>query len=219
MQAQRCVPAFRDGQSHDLAAGTVSPRLNFVAVRLNGVEISPLKARQSGECRVNLSLALHLPFYDRKHSGMRKMIILTTLVVIGEFAAIHLANAAAYIFTQIDVPGAAATFASGINNAGQVVGFFQDSTGDHGFLDTGGSFTQIDVPGASDTIPNGINTPGKSWGTSAIARATPTAFSTPAAASPKSMSPVYDSPYLAALMTTGRSSGTSKTALEGRTVS
>jgi len=39
----------------------------------------------------------------------------------------------------IDVPGANFTAASGINNAGQIVGWFNDSKdGLHGFLDEGG---------------------------------------------------------------------------------
>src|SRR5260370_18708159 len=38
--------------------------------------------------------------------------------------------------------------ALGINDAAQIVGFFTNSTGTHGFLDIGGSFTQLDVPGA-----------------------------------------------------------------------
>jgi hypothetical protein len=40
-----------------------------------------------------------------------------------------------YSFTTIDVPGAnGITAASGINNSGQIVGYFQDATGEHGFL-------------------------------------------------------------------------------------
>jgi hypothetical protein len=40
-------------------------------------------------------------------------------------------------FTQIEVPGATSplgggTFASGINDAGQIVGYFDNSTGEHG---------------------------------------------------------------------------------------
>ena len=53
--------------------------------------------------------------------------------------------------TTIDYPGASDTFASGINNAGQVVGYYEDASGDidaHGFLESGGSFTTINVPGA-----------------------------------------------------------------------
>jgi probable HAF family extracellular repeat protein len=44
---------------------------------------------------------------------------------------------------------------------GQIVGDFSNSTGGHGFLDTGGSFTQIDVPGATDTTAFGINDTGQ----------------------------------------------------------
>ena len=44
------------------------------------------------------------------------------------------ASAAPYTFTTLDVPGAIFTAAVGINNAGQVVGFFRDSSGQHGFV-------------------------------------------------------------------------------------
>jgi probable HAF family extracellular repeat protein len=72
------------------------------------------------------------------------------------------ANAAAYRFTQIDVPGAVRTFAFGINDGGQIVGGFADSRNDsHGFLDIGGSFTQLDVPGAFGTDAPGINDAGQ----------------------------------------------------------
>ncbi len=46
------------------------------------------------------------------------------------------ASAAAYTFTQIDVPGATFTVAFGINDAAQIVGTFFSSTGGHGFLAT-----------------------------------------------------------------------------------
>jgi probable HAF family extracellular repeat protein len=58
------------------------------------------------------------------------------------------------------VPGApfTSTQAKGINDAGQIVGFFRISNGPaHGFLDIGGSFTQLDVPGAISTTALGIN--------------------------------------------------------------
>ena len=63
--------------------------------------------------------------------------------------------------TLIDVPGATGTEAFGINNAGQIVGEFQDASGFHGFLDSGGSFTTIDVPGATTTAASGINNNGQ----------------------------------------------------------
>jgi uncharacterized membrane protein len=47
-------------------------------------------------------------------------------------------------FTRIDVPGASATFALGINNAGQIVGTYTDDTGRHGFAASGNDFTTID---------------------------------------------------------------------------
>ena len=59
---------------------------------------------------------------------MRKMIILATAVAISGLTAIHSANAATYSFTPIDVPGARFTDAFGINDAGQIVGGFSDST-------------------------------------------------------------------------------------------
>src|SRR3954467_2672289 len=47
------------------------------------------------------------------------------------------ANAASFSFTQIDVPGVfSSTQALGINDAGQIVGHFNDGTFTHGFLAT-----------------------------------------------------------------------------------
>src|SRR3954464_12873531 len=93
------------------------------------------------------------------------MLSIVAFLAIAPMAAGSSANAANFSFTQIDVPGAFATEAFGINDAGQIVGGFTDSTGDHGFLDTGGSFTQIDVPGASLPFPGtqafGINDAGQ----------------------------------------------------------
>src|SRR6266853_2608707 len=76
-------------------------------------------------------------------------------------AASSLANASAFTFTQLDVPGATLTAARGINDAAQIVGFFSNSTGTHGFLDIGGSFTLLDVPGATSTQARSINNAGQ----------------------------------------------------------
>ncbi|MBV8119039.1 MAG: hypothetical protein JO081_03755, partial [Alphaproteobacteria bacterium] len=59
---------------------------------------------------------------------------------------------------------AISTMALGINNEGQIVGAFVDSTGEHGFLDTDGSFTTIDPPGSLlfEFEANGINDMGRS---------------------------------------------------------
>jgi probable HAF family extracellular repeat protein len=61
-----------------------------------------------------------------------------------------------YTFTTIDVPGSA----SGINDAGQIVGYFGNPTG-HGFVMDGATFTTIDVPGAGATQAWGINDAGQ----------------------------------------------------------
>src|SRR3954470_2534401 len=90
------------------------------------------------------------------------MLSMVAFLTIAPMVAGSSANAANFSFTQIDVPGANQMFARGINDAGQIIGDFQDSTAFlfHGFLYTGGSFTQYDVPGATDTEAFGINNAG-----------------------------------------------------------
>lgn len=75
-------------------------------------------------------------------------------------------DAAAYVynggvFTALDLPFAVnyAT-ATGINNSGQIAGFYSDSTGGHGFVKSGGNYTTLEVPGASFTYATGINDSG-----------------------------------------------------------
>src|SRR5262249_216963 len=76
--------------------------------------------------------------------------------------------------TTIDVPGANRTAALGINNTGQIVGYFGASGVNqlHGFVKTGSTFTTIDVPGAisteqvkASTSVGGINDAGVIVGT------------------------------------------------------
>jgi probable HAF family extracellular repeat protein len=73
------------------------------------------------------------------------MLSIVAFLAIAPMAADSPANAANFNFTQINVPGEVDTVATGINDAGQIVGYFSFT---HGFLDTGGNFIQIDVPGA-----------------------------------------------------------------------
>ncbi|MEH1800462.1 MAG: hypothetical protein V7L13_15110 [Nostoc sp.] len=54
--------------------------------------------------------------------------------------------AAKLVFTTFDVPNAIATDAQGINDQGDIIGYFRDSTGDRGFLKQGSSFTTFDYP-------------------------------------------------------------------------
>ena len=66
----------------------------------------------------------------------------------------------AYSFFTVPEADAAngGTFPNGINNRGQVVGYFEDASGaSHGFLKNGDSFITIDVPLASNTYAFDIN--------------------------------------------------------------
>jgi len=62
-------------------------------------------------------------------------------------------------YTQIDYPGGSMTRALGIDNAGDIVGFYFAGTY-HGFLLSGGTYTTIDYRGES-TYLNGINDVGQ----------------------------------------------------------
>ncbi len=62
------------------------------------------------------------------------------------------------VFTTLNYPGAYATSALAINNAGTVVGEYDIGfTGPHAFLYQSGMFTNIDYPGSNFTIASGIN--------------------------------------------------------------
>jgi probable HAF family extracellular repeat protein len=78
-------------------------------------------------------------------------------------SAVTPAQDLSFTFTTIDVPGGLpGSTAWGINDAGQIVGSFTDSTGGgHGFVYTDGSFAIIDVPGAFFTTLAGINNAGQ----------------------------------------------------------
>jgi uncharacterized membrane protein len=70
-------------------------------------------------------------------------------------------------YTPIDPPGSTGTSAAtGINDAGKIVGFYFGSGNfgegtNHGYLLSGGSYTTIDVPGAAETFAFGINDAGE----------------------------------------------------------
>ncbi len=68
---------------------------------------------------------------------------------------------AAWDFTTISDSAGVSTIASGINNAGVVVGSSIDGGGNSsGFSLTGATFTPVDVPGAAMTTASGINNAG-----------------------------------------------------------
>ena len=67
-------------------------------------------------------------------------------------------------YTLLDFPGASLTEAIGINDDGQVVGYYRDSSGKfHGFFWDAGLFRTIDVPfpEATGTVANGMNNVGQ----------------------------------------------------------
>lgn len=84
---------------------------------------------------------------------MRKLVICAALVLIAKPTEVE----AGFTFTTFDVLGAYYTQGTGINNAGQIVGWFGDATGTHGFLYAGGTFSTLDVP-----FPGGDST--RAWG-------------------------------------------------------
>ena len=131
------------------------------------------------------------------------MLSVVVSLVITPMAADSPANAANFNLTKIDVPGKVDTVATGINDAGQIVGYFGFT---HGFLDTGGNFIQIDVPGASSMAAFGINDAGQIVGIFRKLSLLPTASSIPAAASLKLTCPTQPIRRLTASTTRGRSS-------------
>lgn len=77
----------------------------------------------------------------------------------GQVASVQAARAAGFV--SIDVPGALATRAFGINSAGQIVGTYVDAQRrTHGYLMTGDEVTHIRFPGAIQTAPWGVNSRG-----------------------------------------------------------
>jgi hypothetical protein len=75
-----------------------------------------------------------------------------------------------FVFSSIDVPGAARTTLQGINDAGEISGIFLDARGSHGFIlraavcdrerTSRGDLIVVDYPGAAWTYVYGINAQG-----------------------------------------------------------
>src|SRR5581483_3301028 len=81
---------------------------------------------------------------------------------------VNVAFQAPYKFTTLAEPseGTGGTIASGINNQGEIVGYYQDTNGVyHGFLYSNGSYIPLDDPSAQWTQALGINNRGDVVGT------------------------------------------------------
>jgi len=73
-------------------------------------------------------------------------------------------------YTITDVPGATNTSLFGINNLGDIVGSYVDTSGTtHGFLKSNGSITTIDFPGSTSTNAQDINDSGEIVGSTVVA--------------------------------------------------
>jgi hypothetical protein len=64
-------------------------------------------------------------------------------------------------FKTVDFPGGIGTKVSGINDHGQVVGYYDTPDARRGFLLSRGRFTRIDPPGSLTTLPSGIDERGR----------------------------------------------------------
>jgi hypothetical protein len=90
---------------------------------------------------------------------MIKLSVACLLIIFGNSSEAR----ANFIFTTIDYPDAGETFVTGINNNGEMVGWYHDAAGDHGFLRSsdGLTFTTFDNPAAiGGTSIQGINNSG-----------------------------------------------------------
>jgi probable HAF family extracellular repeat protein len=94
------------------------------------------------------------------------------LVALLGFGATAQAQSGPYTFTKIKYPGSTSTEASGINNAGQIVGTYLDAQGfTHGFVFDGSTYTRVAFPGAAHNYAFGINDSGHIVGGHAAANA------------------------------------------------
>ena len=82
--------------------------------------------RSSGVLRIRLCL--------RRLRGYSALVVAVLLVTGFVFALPASAPAVSFTLITIDVPGAFFTQAFGINDSGQIVGFFSNEIGNHGFL-------------------------------------------------------------------------------------
>ncbi len=87
------------------------------------------------------------------------------------------ASTTSYTFTDFQVPGALYTNATGINNLGQIVGYYSaDGTTLQSFIDTGGQASVLSAPGNDGNAAASINDFGQIVGRSIEASLTPSGY-------------------------------------------
>ena len=62
--------------------------------------------------------------------------------------------------TYVEYPGASFTVVTGMNSQGSIVGFYDDSTGQHGFVRDGSGYRSLDYPGDIGSVALKINDSG-----------------------------------------------------------
>ncbi|HZI57040.1 MAG TPA: hypothetical protein VFF39_09710 [Verrucomicrobiae bacterium] len=98
----------------------------------------------------------------------KKVIVLVVASLIATFTCFAQAQtppAGNFRFQNIDVPGASATLVGGLNNRGQMVGFYRDAAKVvHGYFQDGTDIQEITFPNAHKTFPAAINNAGEITG-------------------------------------------------------
>jgi hypothetical protein len=90
------------------------------------------------------------PKHSGKASATKRFVF--GLMTLGLLVGLTGPAKAQYSFTTLDVPGATATLAVGISDAGQIVGQYCAGGPIHGFLRSDGSYTMLDVPDANRNL-------------------------------------------------------------------
>lgn len=96
-------------------------------------------------------------------SSSRVLVNTNAGVLVGDYGTTKFSINSGFVlangtFTRIAFPGASITFAEGINNHLQVVGWYSDPSGNqHGFMLNGGIYRTVDFPGALSTVAGAIN--------------------------------------------------------------
>src|SRR5947209_5551349 len=106
--------------------------------------------------------------HSREKNTMRHTLKTMAMVILAAFCAVTPALCQQnYQFATVDFPGFGNYNAPlGINNRGDIAGFFNDISGTiHGYIRIKGMFTQIDYPGSTQTYCGSVTEDGDLSGT------------------------------------------------------
>lgn len=101
------------------------------------------------------------PYFLRPLTGALLGFVLS-LFILSNWTVTDAQTTTLYSFQSLDVLGATSTWPIGINNSGQVAGYYYDNANrTHGFVYSRGTFTTLDPPGATFTTATSINNSGQ----------------------------------------------------------